>query len=106
MRTFPTGAQWRTLLLLALSGVSFLHAQAPNDDSFVATLGELREAGYSDKATIVERLSQGSHPSVSAVLTAFMEDRLFSRNQDQKVFIGKTPEGDAITLIDPVSLKE
>ncbi len=38
-------------------------------------LGELREASYSDKATIVERLSQAGHPSVRAVLAALMEDR-------------------------------
>jgi urea transport system permease protein len=106
MRTFPWGAQWLTMLLLALSGVSCLYAQSPNDDTFVSTLNELREAGYSDKAAIVDRLSQGGHASVSAVLTAFTEDRLFFRNSDQKVFIGKTPEGDTITLIDPVSLKE
>ena len=52
-------------------------------------LGELREAHYSDKANIVERLSQGGHPSVRAVLTAFLEDRLYFRNSDQKVFIVK-----------------
>ena len=69
-------------------------------------LGELREATYSDKASIVERLSQGGHSSVRAVLTALLEDRLYFRNNDQKVFIVKPAEGDPLNLIDPLSLKD
>jgi urea transport system permease protein len=69
-------------------------------------LGELREADYATKASIVERLSQGGHPSVRAVLTAFMEDRLYFRNDDQKVLIAKMADEDPLNLIDPVSLKD
>jgi hypothetical protein len=68
-----------------------------NDASFLSTLGELREASYSDKASIAERLSQTGHPSVRAVLTALLEDRLYFRNSDQKVFIVKS--ADAIPSI-------
>ena len=46
---------------------------------------ELREATYADKANIVERLSQTGHPSVRAVLTAFLDDRLYFRNDNQKL---------------------
>ena len=73
--------------------------------AFLSTLGELREATYSDKAAIVERLSQSGHPSVRAVLTALLEDRLYFRNSDQKVFIVKSADGDPLDLIDPLSLK-
>ena len=66
----------------------------------------MREATYSDKATICERLSQSNHPSVRAVLTALLEDRLYYRNSDQKVFISKTAEGDPLNLVDPVTLKD
>src|SRR5207244_13170127 len=52
-----------------------------------------------------ERLSQTGHASVRAVLTAFLEDRLYYRNDNQKVFIGKAAEGDPVDLIDPLSLK-
>jgi len=86
-------------------GVDVVRAQSPNDTSFLSTLGELREATYSDKANIVERLSQSGHPSVRAVLTAFLEDRLYYRNDNRKVFIGKSAEGDPLDLIDPLSLK-
>src|SRR5579859_7485946 len=105
MKHLPAGGQWRFLLLLTLWGVP-VHAQSPNDASFLSTLGELREATYSDKATIVERLSQGGHPSVRAALTALLEDRLYFRTSDQKVFIVKTAEGDPLNLIDPLTLKD
>ena len=101
------GGRWLFgLSLLALSSVGLLHAQAPDDASFLSTLGELREATYSDKATIVERLGKTGHPSTQAVLTAFLEDRLYFRNGDQKVFLTKTAEGDPLNLIDPISLKD
>src|ERR1700716_3557934 len=106
MKHPPMGGQWLFTLLLTLWGVVAVYAQSPNDTSFLSTLGELREATYSDKASIVQRLSQGGHPSVRAVLTALMEDRLYFRNNDQKVFIVKSAEGDPLNLIDPVSLKD
>ncbi len=99
------GGQCLSLLLLALLGVGSVHAQT-KEASFLSMLGELREATYADKANIVERLSQTGHPSVRAVLTAFLEDRLYFRNDNQKVFIGKSAEGDPIDLIDPLSLKD
>src|ERR1700690_2592833 len=106
MKHLPSGGQWWfVLLLLTLWGGVPVFAQSPNDANFLSTLGELREANYSDKATIVERLSQGGHPSVHAVLTALMEDRLYFRNNDQKVFIVKSAEGDPLNLVDPLSLK-
>jgi hypothetical protein len=101
------GGQLLLLLLLALLGVGGAHAQTPNDSNFLSILGELREASYPDKEAIVERLSQTNHPSIRPVLTAFMEDRLLFKNDDQKIFIAKTTEGDPPTLdlIDPISLK-
>ena len=109
------GGQWLCfILLLALSGVVPGNAQSPPpsspDATFLATLGELREADYSTKASIVEQLSRGGHPSVRAVLTAFLEDRLYFRNadqqSDQRVFIAKTADEDPLNLVDPVSLKD
>ncbi len=76
------------------------------DATFLSTLGELREASYSDKANIAERLSQTGHPSVRAVLTALLDDRLYFRNSDQKIFIVKAADADPLNLIDPLSLKD
>jgi urea transport system permease protein len=98
------GRRLLILSMLALPGLLPVLAQNPND-AFLAAIGELREATYSDKATIAERLSQSGHPSVRAVLTALMEDRLYFRNSDQKVFIVRTADADPLDLIDPLSLK-
>jgi urea transport system permease protein len=102
-----SAGQWLVILLLGLWSIPSGHAQSPGDAAFSATLGELRETSFTDKEAIVERLSKANHPSVSAVLTAFMEDRLYFRNDDLKIFIVKSTEGDPPTLdlIDPQSLK-
>src|SRR5882724_8848688 len=105
MKHFPSGGRRLFMLLLALWGMGTVQAQSSNDTSFLSMLGELREATYSDKENIVERLSQTGHPSVRVVLTAFLEERLYFRNRDQKVFIVKSAEGDPRNLIDPLSLK-
>src|SRR5262249_19052627 len=88
--------------------VSSIHPQSSGDAGFLATLGALREATFADKENIIERLSKTGHPGIRPVLTAFMEDRLYFRNEDQKVFIVKSTEGDpsALVLIDPQSLKD
>ena len=62
MKQLPRGGQWLFTLLLTLW--SPVHAQSPNDARFLSTLGELREATYSDKASIVERLSQGGEKEI------------------------------------------
>ena len=56
----------------------------------------------------MDRLSASSRPSVRPVLAALLEDRLFYRTQDQKVFIVKSAD-DGLTsfaLVDPVSLAD
>jgi urea transport system permease protein len=111
MKYLRSGGQRLTLPLLiffcvAPFCVAPIRAQSPQDARFVSTLGELREASYSDKAKIAERLSQTGHSSVRAVLTAFLESRLYYRNNDQKVFIVKTADADPFNLIDPLSLKD
>jgi urea transport system permease protein len=105
MKSLPSSGRL-LLLLLALGGGVPVCAQSPSDATFLSTLGELREADYSTKASIVERLGQGGHQSVRAVLTALMEDRLYFRNSDQKFFVVKSAEGDPFDLIDPLSLKD
>jgi urea transport system permease protein len=105
MKRLATGGQWLCMLLLALVGAIPGHAQSPKDAGFLSTLGELREASYSDKASIAERLGQSGHPSVRAVLTALLDSRLYYRNSDQKVFIVKSADADPLNLIDPLSLK-
>src|SRR5579872_4483857 len=106
MKQLESGGQWPRLLLLAAWSVFSLYAQSPNDAAFLSTLGELREATYSDKATIVERLAQGKHPSLRAVLTALLNGRLYYRNSDQQILIVKSADSDPLQLVDPISLKD
>ncbi|MCC6591462.1 MAG: urea ABC transporter permease subunit UrtB [Bryobacterales bacterium] len=94
------------LLGLALWSVVPGLAQTQDDAHFLATLGELREASYSDKHAIAQRIIQGSHPKARQALTALLEDRLAYRNSDQKIFLLKSADGDPLTLIDPASLAE
>jgi urea transport system permease protein len=101
--------QWLlVLLLLAHRSACPVHAQSANDASFLATLGELREATFNEKEDIAERLSRSGHPNIGAVLTAFLEDRLYFRNDDQKIVLVKSTEGDSseFELIDPLTLKD
>jgi len=105
MKQPGSGGRWLRVLLPALWSIGHVYAQAPGDTAFLSTLGELREATYSDKAAIAERLSQTGHRSVRAVLTALMEDRLSYRNSDQKIFIVQTADEDPARLIDPLTLK-
>ena len=100
-------AGWLFILLLGLWSVPPIDAESPSDAAFLSSLGDLREAAFTDKEAIVERLSKTGHPSIRSVLTAFLEDRLYFRNSDQKVFIVKSTEGDppSLDLIDPQSLK-
>jgi urea transport system permease protein len=97
--------QWLWMLLFFLCSVVPANSQPSQDAAFLLILGELREAPYSEKAGIVERLGQTGHPSLRVVLTALMEDRLYFRNNDQRIFIVKSSEGDPLALIDPLSLK-
>ena len=79
-------------------------AQSPS--AFLDALAELREASYQDKETIIDRLTASGHSSTQAVLSAFLEDRLYFRSSDQTVFIAK-PAGDdapSLALVDPLSL--
>ena len=95
------------MLLLAFWCLGPVYAQSAADASFLSMLGEMREASFPDKESIIQRLSQTGHPSIRVILTALMEDRLLYRNSDQKIFIAKSTAGEPATLdlIDPLSLK-
>jgi urea transport system permease protein len=103
-----SGERWLTSLLLA--AVLFApHALAQSQgDGFLATLGELREASFLDKEAIVGRLVEGGHPSARPVLAALLDDRLYFRAQDQKIFIVKSTADNltSFELVDPLSLKD
>ena len=108
----PAGGQrlrWLLLALLLITPIAHapLAAQTP-DDRLAAAVAELREASFLDKEAIAERMIAVGHPRARDVLTALLEDRLFVRNADRKVFIVKTTEGDRASydLVEPLSSAE
>ena len=108
----PAGGRRPRWLLLALlialpAAQAPLAAQAP-DEAFSTAIGELAEATFLDKEAIAERLIAAGHPRARDVLTALLEDRLFVRNADGKVFIVKTTEGDRASydLVEPLSFAD
>ena len=107
-RFLPFGGRWLFILLPALWALIPARAQAPQDANanFLATLAALQKADYSEKAAIVDRLTDSGHPSLPAVLTALLESRLYLRNSDQKVFIARSADEDPLHLVDPISLKD
>src|SRR5262252_9050707 len=100
------GRRWFVACAVTLLAVGAAHGQKLDDAGFLAAVGELREASYSDKAGIAQRLIQSGHPRVRAVLTAVLEDRFAFSNDGNRPFILKSAEGDPVTLIDPITLKE
>ncbi len=99
---------WIVVLLVCVGSSGPLCAQSSSDANFLEKLGELRNATYADKAKIVDDLGKSGHPNVQTVLTAWLQDRLYFRNNDQKVFLVKSAaQGDssALEVIDPVTLK-
>jgi len=116
-RRSPRGAGARAAWLLCalVACVSPAFAQSPSpppsetrDADFLSALKELPEASFADKEAIVDRLSAGGHSSVRPVLAALLEDRLFVRTQDQKIFIVKSADDSltSLALVDPVSLSD
>ncbi len=96
------------VLLVCAGGRGPLRAQSPGDANFLTQLGNLRDATYSDKEKIIEDLAASGYRNLRPVLRAMLEDRLYFRNSDQKVFLVKSAaQGDstALDLIDPVTLK-
>ena len=76
--------------------------------TFLATVGQLRDAAFDDKDKIVDQIAQSGHRNIRPVLTALLEDRLYFRNDNQMVFLVKAAADENTTtldLIDPITLK-
>jgi urea transport system permease protein len=99
--------------LLALSAVTANAAEeapasnviAAQATDFVGILSQLPNAGLSDKQQLLEQLIASHHASTQAVLKALLDEHLYSRDSDGKVFI--TEEVDTgLRLTDPETLTE
>jgi urea transport system permease protein len=106
-RRFSGG--WRRLSLpLAVLLLTASASAQSADDTFSAILAELRDASFLDKQALVERLAATGHRSARQVLGAFLEDRLYVRQSDQRIFLVKSADDAlaSLALVDPVSLRD
>ena len=106
----PPGGRRLAWLLLAGCLVA-LPGAAPaqtGDEAFRALVGELAGASLREKEEIAERLLATGHGGVREVLTALLEDRLFEREDDGRVFVVESnDEGlTALRLLDPATLAD
>src|ERR1700735_4020756 len=106
--TLRSGALWLLFLMLLASRSAFsVYAQSPSDANLLTTLGQLRDASFDDKEKIIDQLAASNHPSVRAILTAFLQGRLYYRNKDMQVVLIKQGDEDSPmpNRIDPITLK-
>jgi urea transport system permease protein len=79
------------------------HAQTP-DDAFGTAVAGLAADNFMDKSAAVTALTELRHPNGKAVLGALLDNKLYFRNADHKVFI--TDGGDTtLALTDPLTAK-
>jgi len=99
------GGRQLSWLLLAVSLAGTPAAAQSADAPFTTALAELREASFNDKEAIVDRIIATNHRGVLPVLTALLEDRLYYRQQDQRIVIVATADESlpSMALTDPVS---
>ena len=83
-------------------------AAQTGDDAFRALVAEFADANFREKEVLAGRLLATGHPSVRDVLTALLEDRLFQRERDGRVFVVEANDDRlaAFQLIDPASLAD
>jgi urea transport system permease protein len=95
--------------LLCLGGFALDAAAqpAPSGDLFDSAVAALRDASFVDKGAIVERLIATNDKRVRPLLTALLDDRLFVRDRDQKVFIVSSGDESVspVGLTDPLTLQ-
>lgn len=73
--SFRAGLTGLALVLLTLFAP--LSVQAADDEALRAVLAQLREASFSEKATLVETLVNMDHPRIAAILNALAAGNLY-----------------------------
>jgi urea transport system permease protein len=75
--------------------------------SFDGSVAQLRDASFAEKDAIVQRLIATNDTRVRPLLTAWLDDRLFVRDRDQKVVIVSSNDETVspVDLTDPLTLQ-
>ena len=102
----------RRLAWLLLAGCLAAHPTAvaaqTGDDAFRTLVGEFADATLRQKEEIAGRLLATGHGGVREVLTALLEDRLFEREDDGRVFVVESNDEGLTTfqLLDPATFAD
>ena len=101
------GGRWHLVLLLAaaVGAAAPAIAQTAND-TFLTLLSSLAASGYAEKEQAIGQMAASGHSSTRTVLAAWLDDRLYVRPADSRVFVVKSADSalTAFELIDPVTL--
>jgi urea transport system permease protein len=92
------------LLLAAAAGLT-LHAQTP-EEQVRSALAAVGDASFVEKEALADRIAASGHPAGRAILSAWLEDRLYRRADDQ-MFIVTTADAQrsSVPLLDPLTLR-
>ncbi|MGE3510469.1 MAG: urea ABC transporter permease subunit UrtB [Vicinamibacterales bacterium] len=102
----PSVARWLAAAFIVLVSAAVpAAAQQPAAEEVRAILGALDGASFLDKEELANRLIATGHPSVSTILGAWLEDRLYTKADGQVMIVVSADDGlDAFEVIDPLTL--
>jgi len=95
-------------ILVFLVGVGSARAaraggtEAADKPGLASLLAQLPDASYADKRVLIGRMVQTQDPKVRVVLRAMLDDSLYVRASDQRIFIGEADQ-ETIHLTDALS---
>jgi len=95
-------------ILVLLVGVGSARAaraggtEAADKPGLASLLAQLPDASYADKRVLIGRMVQTQDPKVRVVLRAMLDDSLYVRASDQRIFIGEADQ-ETIHLTDALS---
>lgn len=90
--SFRAGLTGLTLLVMALFAP--LSVQAADDEALRATLVQLREADFAEKAALIKTLVGMDHPRIATILNALAAGRLYYQETSNQVVIGLNEESE------------
>ena len=97
----PAAAPAATPVLSAAAGAT-PGAPVGSDAALTALLGRLVQASFADKRTLIRQLATLPDPRVRTLLNALLQETLYARSSDNRIFIG-IESGDNLVLTDPLT---
>lgn len=102
----PGGFPVCLLLAWCLLACPVSTAAETGDDAFRTLVAEFADANFREKEALAERMLDTGHAGVRDVLVALLEDRLFERERDGRIYVVESNDDRLaeFQLLDPASL--